>query len=153
MTTQRKTNAAEKASLAAYVKLMRAAEGVTTRAHAALPDNLTIPQFGVLEVLHHKGPLCQSDIAQKVLMSAGNLTLVVDNLERDGHVKRTRDKTDRRRVLVSLTAQGARFIAEIFPLVAASITKEFSTLTPAEQAMLGELCKKLGLAGQIVVNE
>jgi MarR family 2-MHQ and catechol resistance regulon transcriptional repressor len=141
-----KTTKAEKAALDTYVKLMRAAETVTSRAHAVLPDGLTIAQFGVLEALHHKGPMIQSEIAAKVLKSAGNLTLVVDNLERDGHVRRTREPDDRRRIRVSLTPQGARYIAAIFPKVAASITAEFSALTFAEQAMLGEICKRLGLA-------
>lgn len=140
-----RTSKAEKAALAAYVKLMRAAETITARAHAVLPGGLTIAQFGVLEALYHKGPMIQSEIAAKVLKSAGNLTLVVDNLERDGHVKRTREPADRRRIRVSLTPQGTRHIAALFPKVAASITSEFSAITSAEQAMLGQICKKLGL--------
>lgn len=141
-----RTTKAEKAALDAYVKLMRAADTITARAHAVLPDGLTIAQFGVLEALHHKGPMIQSEIAAKVLKSAGNLTLVVDNLERDGHVKRTREPDDRRRIRVSLTPQGAKYIAAIFPRVAASITAELSVITFAEQAMLGEICKKLGIS-------
>jgi hypothetical protein len=80
----------------------------------------------------------------KVLKSAGNLTLVVDNLERDGHVTRQRDPEDRRFVTVSLTPQGRAFISELFPRVAAAITREFSGLTAAEQTTLADLCKKAG---------
>ena len=125
---------------------MRAADAVTARAHTGLPKGLTIPQFAVLEVLFHRGSLCQSEIAAKVLKSAGNLTLVVDNLERDGHVTRQRDPEDRRYVTVSLTPQGRTFIGELFPKVAAAITREFSALTAAEQTTLAELCKKAGRA-------
>ncbi|HEY0969064.1 MAG TPA: MarR family transcriptional regulator [Opitutaceae bacterium] len=146
METPTTTTPAEATALDAYIKLMRAADAVTARAHTVLPKGLTIPQFAVLEVLFHRGSLCQSEIAAKVLKSAGNLTLVVDNLERDGHVTRQRDPEDRRFVTVSLTPQGRAFISELFPQVAAAITREFSALTAAEQTTLAELCKKAGRA-------
>lgn len=144
MGTHYRGTPAEVAALDAYIKLMRAADSVTARAHAALPKGLTLAQFGVLEALLHRGPLCQSELAAKVLKSAGNLTLVVDNLERDGHVARERDPEDRRYVTVRLTPKGKKFIAELFPRIAAGIARELAVLSPAEQAMLGELCKKAG---------
>lgn len=143
MPTAHKGSPAEVAALDAYIKLMRASETVTARAHGAIGD-LTVTQFGVLEALHHRGPLCAGEIAEKILKSAGNLTLVLSNLERDGLVSRKRDQTDGRRWIVSLTKAGRERIATLFPKVAAAITAEFSHLSPAEQAMLGELCKKLG---------
>jgi MarR family 2-MHQ and catechol resistance regulon transcriptional repressor len=135
---------AEIDALNAYIKLMRAAESVTVRAHAELPKEITLSQFGVLEALLHRGPLCQSELADKLLKSGGNLTLIVDNLEKAGLVTRERDRNDRRFITVSLTAKGRSFISELFPKVAASITRELSTLSPAEQFTLGWLCKKVG---------
>jgi len=143
---------AETDALNAYIKLMRAAESITTRAHAILPGNLTLSQFGVLEVLLHCGPLCQSDLAGKLLKSGGNITLVVDNLEKAGHVARARNPEDRRFVTVSLTDSGRRFITTLFPKVAASITRELSALSTAEQFTLGWLCKKAGLGGSATVS-
>ncbi len=137
--------AAETRALDAYIKLMRASESVTARSHAAIPQGLTLAQFGVLEALYHRGSLCASELAAKLLKSPGNLTLVIDNLERDGRVKRERDPQDRRFVTIHLTASGRQFIANLFPTIAAGITREFAVLSPAEQAMLAELCKKLGL--------
>lgn len=131
-------------ALAAYVKLMRAAESVTARAHVVLPDGVTITQFAALEALLHRGPLFQTELATKLLKSGGNLTLVVDNLERDGLVTRERDTEDRRRLCVALTAKGRKFIAGLFPQVAASLAQEFSVLTSAEQETLAALCRKLG---------
>ncbi|MBC8008738.1 MAG: MarR family transcriptional regulator [Burkholderiales bacterium] len=135
---------AETAALDAYIKLMRASESVTSRAHTLLAGELTLTQFGVLEALHHRGPLSAGELAEKILKSAGNLTLVLANLERDGLVSRLRDRDDARRWIISLTAAGRKRIATLFPQVAAALTAEFSTLTLAEQAMLAELCKKLG---------
>jgi len=135
---------AEIDALNAYIKLMRAAESVTVRAHAELPKEITLSQFSVLEALLHRGPLCQSELAGKLLKSGGNLTLIVDNLEKAGLVSRERDRNDRRFITVSLTAKGRNFISELFPKVAASITRELSALSPAEQFTLGWLCKKVG---------
>ena len=135
---------AETDALNAYIKLMRAAESVTARAHGILPKEITLSQFGVLEALLHRGPLCQSELAGKFLKSGGNITLIVDNLEKAGYVTRERNQDDRRFITVSLTPQGQAFIAELFPKVAASITREFSALSPAEQFTLGWLCKKVG---------
>lgn len=148
MATRLPRPTAETAALAAYIKLMRAAESVTTRAHLVLPAGVTITQFAALEALLHRGPLFQSELATKLLKSGGNLTLVVDNLERDGLVSRERDETDRRFIRVALTAKGRKFISTLFPRVAASLAREFSALTPAEQATLADLCKKLGRGPQ-----
>ena len=135
---------AEVDALNAYIKLMRAADSVTARAHTVLPKGLTIAQFGLLEALLHRGPLCQGELASKLLRSGGNVTLVVDNLERAGLVLRERDPEDRRFIMVSLTDKGRAFIQDLFPKLAASLAREFAVLSTAEQFTLGWLCKKLG---------
>ena len=133
-------------SLNSYTKLMRAAESVTNRVGRNMSAaGLTISQFGVLEALLHKGPLCQRDIAVKILKSTGNITLVIDNLEKQGLVKRERSAEDRRYFTVSLTPGGAELISTAFAAVEAAIITEMSVLTEAEQETLGGLCKKLGL--------
>ncbi|HTG81888.1 MAG TPA: MarR family transcriptional regulator [Geobacteraceae bacterium] len=130
-----------------YTKLMRAAESVTSRVNRFLaPFNLTISQFGVLEALYHKGPLCQRDIAAKILKSTGNITLVIDNLEKRGLVRRERGSDDRRFLTVHLTDEGANLIAQAFARVEAAIVADMAALTAREQEELGILCKKLGLA-------
>jgi len=133
-------------ALNTYTKLMRSAETVTSRvSRAMLAADLTISQFGVLEALHHKGPLCQRDIAAKILKSTGNITMVIDNLEKRGLVRRERDSQDRRYLTVFLTDAGTTLIAKVFAGVEASIVKEMAALSKEEQELLGNLCKKLGL--------
>lgn len=139
---------AETAALDAYIKLMRAAESVTARAHVLLAGDLTLTQFGVLEALYHRGPLCAGELAEKILKSAGNITLVISNLERAGLISRTRDAGDARRWIIALTPAGRDRIALRFPQIAAALTQEFAVLSPGEQAMLGEICKKLGRGGE-----
>lgn len=134
------------AALNAYTKLMRAAESVTSRVSRTMTAaELTVSQFGVLEALHHKGSLCQRDIAAKILKSTGNITLVIDNLEKRGLVRRERDSQDRRYLTVHLTTEGAALIAVVFARVETAIVAEMATLSAEEQQTLGTLCKKLGL--------
>ncbi|HLO14612.1 MAG TPA: MarR family transcriptional regulator, partial [Anaerolineales bacterium] len=139
-------NEQEVRALNAYIKLMRAAETVTSRLNRNLASaDLTVSQFGVLEALHHKGALCQRDIAAKILKSTGNITMVIDNLEKHGLVRRERGAEDRRYITIILTEKGTQLIAELFPRHAAAITDEMGVLTEEEQAELGRLCRKLGL--------
>jgi MarR family transcriptional regulator, 2-MHQ and catechol-resistance regulon repressor len=135
-------------ALNTYTKLMRAAESVTSRTSRVMAAaGLTISQFSVLEALYHKGPLCQRDIAAKILKSTGNITLVIDNLEKSGVVRRERDNEDRRFLTVHLTEKGSAVIASVFTDVETAIVAEMVSLSDDEQEMLGKLCKKLGLKG------
>jgi MarR family 2-MHQ and catechol resistance regulon transcriptional repressor len=79
-----------------------------------------------------------------LLKSGGNITLVIDNLEKQGLVQRERDPEDRRMIIVSLTPAGCELISKIFPAHVAAVVKELSYLTPEEQKTLGYLCRKLG---------
>jgi MarR family 2-MHQ and catechol resistance regulon transcriptional repressor len=135
-------------ALNTYTKLMRAAESVTSRVHSVLATpKLTISQFGVLEALYHKGPLCQRDIGSKILKSSGNITMVIDNLERQSLVSRVRDENDRRYFTINLTESGTDLIVKVFADVEAAIVTEMDSLEEGEQELLGHLCKKLGMKG------
>ena len=149
MTARQRCTTAEARALKTYVKLMRATESVTARTHQQLSTfGLTFSQFGVLEALYHIGPMSQSEIGQKILRSSGNVTLVIDNLEKRNLVRRERNRADRRFFIIHLTDEGKKLISRIFPSHAAEIKRELDVLTPAEQHTLGKLCKKLGLKGR-----
>jgi MarR family 2-MHQ and catechol resistance regulon transcriptional repressor len=134
-------------ALNTYIKLMRAGDSVGARIKGGRTlGALTISQFAVLEALYHLGPLRQNEIGAKTLRSPGNLTLVIDNLEKASLVTRTRAAADRRAIVVALTPKGRRRIAAILPAHLAAIVEQMSVLTPAERQQLGALCKKLGMA-------
>jgi MarR family 2-MHQ and catechol resistance regulon transcriptional repressor len=141
--------AAEERALGAYIKLARAANTTMAYARVGLEEaGLTLGQFAVLEALYHVGPLCLGDLAKRVLTSGGNLTLVVDNLEKRGLVKRNQQGRDRRFIVASITPAGRRLIARIFPQHARRITEVMARLSPADQEMLGKLCRKLGTGAE-----
>ena len=145
MSASCKSSLRERRALAAYVKLLRASETVHGEAVRPLAGHdLTPSQFAVLEALYHLGPLCLGDLARKILKTSGNLTMVVDNLEKRGLAIREKSSADRRFVTVQITEAGQSLIARVFPGHAAKITELMSRLTAREQATLAELCRKLG---------
>lgn len=136
---------AEVTALDAYIKLIRAAESVSTRLHRHLDAHkLTVTQFGVLEALYHLGSMYQRELAEKLLKSGGNITLVIDNLEKRQLVKRDREVGDRRCISVSLTPSGKQLISDIFPVHVATVVKEMNILSIPEQEELGRLCRRIG---------
>jgi MarR family 2-MHQ and catechol resistance regulon transcriptional repressor len=149
MEAKHRWNAGKTRALKTYVKLMRATESITARIHRQLSTfGLTFSQFGVLEALYHLGPMSQSEIGQKILRSSGNMTMVIDNLEKRELVRRERNQADRRFFIIHLTDEGKKLISGIFPSHAAEIARELDVLSPTEQQTLGRLCKKLGLQGR-----
>ena len=76
--------------------------------------------------------------------TTGNTTVVVGNLARRGLVRRTRRPDDRRFITVTLTDKGRRLIGGIFPRHAEHVVREMRALSPADQAELGRLCRRLG---------
>jgi MarR family transcriptional regulator, 2-MHQ and catechol-resistance regulon repressor len=146
MATRYRGTAKEKRALDAYIALMRAAEAVTARTHGhLLPAGLTIGQFGALEALFHLGPMRATELARKVLRSPGNMTTVLDNLEKAGLVRRSQQAEDRRCTTVTLTVRGETLMREVFPRHVVGMVQEWDVLTAAEQEELKRLCRKLGV--------
>lgn len=146
MATKYQGSEKEVRALDCFIRLARAAEAVNARTggnYAAA--GLSESQFGVLEALLHGGPLCQRDLARKILKSSGNITMVIDNLEKRKLVRRERDAQDRRFITIRLTDAGSELISSIFPRQVATIVSEMEVLTAEEQEELGRLCRKLGL--------
>jgi MarR family 2-MHQ and catechol resistance regulon transcriptional repressor len=136
---------AQERALSAYVKLERAASAAFAYARVGLEEEgLTLSQFAVLEAQYHLGPLFLGDLARRILTSSGNLTLVVDNLQKRGLVKRKQQGKDKRFILAATTPAGRKLIARIFPEHARRITEIMARLKPEEQQRLGDLCRKLG---------
>jgi len=136
---------AEKRTLDTFIKLTRCTNSVLARlAQRQTVSDLTYSQFAVLEALHHLGAMTQGEISSKILKSTSNLTTVIDNLERNGLVRRERDMKDRRVIHVHLTEAGKGKIEAVFPNHVAALVEEFSVLSASEQETLGQLCKKLG---------
>lgn len=136
---------AQRRTLDTFIKLTRCTNSVLARlSERNTIGDLTYSQFAVLEVLYHLGPLTPGEVSQKVLKSGSNMTTVIDNLERDGLVRRQRDAKDRRVIHIHLTEAGSSKLEAVLPGHVAALVEEFSVLSAKEQEILGQLCKKLG---------
>lgn len=132
-----------------YTQLMRATNVVSEKMHRhLLTHKLSISQFGVIEALYHLGPLCQKEIGGKILKTSGNITLVIDNLEKRELVTREKDPADRRRMTVKITKSGYELIEKIFPVHSKIAQKVFSVLEPKAQQSLSKILKELGKANK-----
>ncbi len=146
MGTHYKGSSSEINALNSYIKLTRAADSISNRLkNLLLKQGLTDGQFGILEALHHLGPLCQKDLAKKLLKSGGNMTMVIDNLEKQNLVVRKRGERDRRFFTVHLTEKGRNLIGKIFPEQLSAIVDAMNSLTEEEHIELQRMCKKIGL--------
>lgn len=132
-------------ALKLWVVLARAYGAIEVRAAAdAARHDLTLAEFGVLEALHHKGPMLLGEIQRKLLISSGGITYVVDRLEEKRLVERRPSPEDRRARFAALTRKGRALIRRIFPEHAAQLELILAGLSRREQRQATELLRKLG---------
>lgn len=94
-------------ALSVWVRLARAYAAVLGAARRAVRPDLTLAQFDVLAQLARAGARCTAgDLSRMLLVTAGNVTGLVDRLAARGLVRRARDPADRRRSFVRLTPRG-----------------------------------------------
>jgi MarR family 2-MHQ and catechol resistance regulon transcriptional repressor len=135
-------------ALDAFIKLNRSVNAVQGRLLPTLQKDfgLTESQFAIMEAVYHLGPLPQGELCRKILRSGSNVTTVVDNLERDGLVRRERDASDRRIQIVHLTPRGRELLDRALPVHVQRVRAIMDVLEPGELRELGRLCRKLGRA-------
>ncbi|MDO5018080.1 MAG: MarR family transcriptional regulator [Lagierella massiliensis] len=108
------------------------------------PLGLSIAQFGVLEILYHKGSLPVQIITEKTLTTSGNMTMVIQNLLKRELVEKLENPKDKRSYLLKITKKGIKLFEEIFPPHLENINKIFSVLDEDEKDELIKIMKKLG---------
>lgn len=132
-----------------YIVLSRAHQWVSAHAHHDIrKSGLNPTEFGVLELLHHKGPQPLQQIGEKILISSGNITYVVDKLEHKGLVARRASPQDRRVIFAEVTEKGRAFMEEKFPQHRVAVEQAVASLTPEERKEAIALLRKLGLAAE-----
>lgn len=136
-------------SLQLFIALSRASQWVLAHADRDIRmRGMNRTEFGVLELLAHKGRQPLQQIGGKILMTSGNITYVVDKLESKGLVRRVWCEEDRRVCHAEITESGKRFIDEAFPEHTKAIEQAVEALTPEERIQATALLKKLGLGAE-----
>lgn len=139
----------QETALRLWVTLARCHATYAKAVAAKVQDyGLTTPQFGTLEALYHLGPLSLGELAEKLLVTGGNVTYVMDRLEDQGLVYRYRRPEDRRVILARLTPEGRDLVSEVFPSHASYVEHLSRHLSREEQKTLSALLRTLGTSIQ-----
>lgn len=92
----------------------------------SLRGDCTMPQFDTLaQLARHDRGLTFRELSELLLVTAGNLTGIVDRLEREKFVKRKTNPKDRRETFIVLTEKGKAFCDEVIPRHEQAIMKLF----------------------------
>jgi len=127
----------------ALAALHRISIKVSNEVYSPLLSQLTVSQFGILATIYQKGPMNQKELAQHIQKTTGNLTTVIDNLEKKGLVLRKRGENDRRCNKIILTSEGRSFIKKLFPSYKKQAERVMGRLSKADQEKLMKICEKL----------
>jgi MarR family 2-MHQ and catechol resistance regulon transcriptional repressor len=128
-----------------WLVMMKAMRALTRYAAAGIEETgLGLSDFGVLEVLLHKGPLPVNTIGPIVDLTPGSISIAVDRLFAKGLVSRVESGEDRRVRIVALTSRGRDLIAPAFRKHAVQMRRVFSELSSEELRRLEAALKKIG---------
>lgn len=145
---------ADRQILDTWIKLSRCVQSIYSYTNKKLAENnLTVSQFSVMESLLHHGELYQSELADKLLVTPGNLVMVIDNLEKLKYVTRIKSKSDRRKYIIHLTATGKVKIINVFNAHLKDLRIVFSVLNRGEMTNLEKTCRKLGLDTESLIKK
>jgi DNA-binding MarR family transcriptional regulator len=101
--------------------------------------NTTLPRFDLMAQLERVPEgLQMGELSRRMLVTGGNVTGIVDQLERAGLIVRTEDPADRRVYLVKLTKEGRRLFGQMAVEHESWIVNLFSGISKREQRALNE---------------
>ena len=128
-----------------WLVMMKAMRALTKYAAADIEETgLGLTDFGVLEVLLHKGPLPVNTIGPTVDLTPGSISIAVDRLFAKGLVSRVESAEDRRVRIVALTPRGEDLIVAAFRKHSGQMKRLFSELSPEELRGFEVALKKVG---------
>ena len=137
-----------------WLVMMKAMRALTRYAAAGIEETgLGLSDFGVLEILLHKGPLPVNTIGPIVDLTPGSISIAVDRLFAKGLVSRVESSEDRRVRIVALTARGKALIDSAFRKHSGQMRKAFAELSPEELRSLEAALKKVGKRAATLMEE
>ena len=101
---------------------------------------LSVAQFDVLAQVGAAEGLSQQDLAAKLLVTKGNVTQLLDRMQRDGLIVRCQEG---RTNCLFLTAKGRRLFDTVVPAQEGFIAARFASLSGQEQLQLLKLLRRL----------
>ena len=137
-----------------WIVMMKAMRALTRYAAADIEQTgLGLSDFGVLEVLLHKGPLPVNTIGPIVDLTPGSISIAVDRLFAKGLVTRVESTEDRRVLIIALTPRGKDLIVPAFRKHSGQMRRVFSELSPDELRGLEVALKKVGKQAAALMDQ
>lgn len=121
----------------------RLSQILLSRVFQAVPPDSARHEFGVLVAISKSPGLDQKRIAAMMAFDATSVGQLIDNLERQGQVRRVASPTDRRVNIVEITKAGVAVVAEYRPRVLKAQDDALAVLSDAEKKMLLDLMARV----------
>ena len=131
-------------SIGVWVRILRVYTVISTEIRKKVgKKGLTLPQLYVLTTIGLQGDMPLGKLGKELLVTKGNITTIVDHLERDEFVIRDQDKKDRRKMWVRLTPKGEQLFGEILSAYEEEFVPLMRCLSQEELKQLSLLLKKM----------
>jgi len=135
-------------ALSLWVRLMKTHNLILNGVRQSLKGRITLPQFDVMaQLLREPQGLTSREISRRLLVSAGNVTGILDRLEADGLARREVFAHDRRSFRVRLTPRGRRLMSRLIERHRRDLERILSPLPARRQRALRSL---LGEASRLL---
>jgi DNA-binding MarR family transcriptional regulator len=108
-----------------------------------LVPGMTYPRMRLIHVIAEDGPQIMSALRDRLGVSARNITVLVDGLEKEGFARRVPHPTDRRATIIELTDRGRAAHRDVYAAHADRAAALFAALTPTDQRHLGRILTRL----------
>ena len=134
----------EELEVRTWIQLVRTFSRMERRLEQVLERHgLSIPQFDILATLGFEQGITQQELAERLLVTKGNICGMIDRMEANGWVERRPDPVDRRANRLFLTRQGKTRLGQTTPDERALVKKIMGALKPVELQTLYQLLDRL----------
>ena len=131
-------------AISTWIRFLKAHNLILREGRKRLNGSCTIAQFDILAQLDRsQRALTLAELSRNLLVTAGNITGMIDRMEEAGWVERKPVPGDRRATRVQLTAKGKQLAKIVIPKHAHDIEQMFGSLTNQEIMQLRDLLEKL----------
>jgi DNA-binding MarR family transcriptional regulator len=139
----REPDAAASIGVSLWVRLLDSHNLMLAEVRRRLAGDCSMPRFDLLANLEREDGQTLAALSRRMLVTAGNLTGLVDRAERDGVVERRPDPSDRRLSRAFLTTKGRELVQSLIPVHAAHVSELLSSLDATERRDLRRLLGRL----------
>ena len=133
-------------ALRVWLRLLTCTQLIERRVRSRLRERFatTLPRFDLMAQLErHPGGLKMSELSRLLMVTGGNVTAIVDQLEKEGLVERVDEPADRRAFRIQLTRAGQKSFAEMARAHEAWVVELLAGMSRREQDELLRLLAKV----------